>query len=342
MSCTNCYDNCLKGITLDTCVRYTGAGDETLGINTGDSLYSVLNTLISSLANDANPTYTAACTFLSDILGSTGAVTQQQMIEGLQEAVCCLKTDVAALQEDVDAPVSFDTECLDVATDATLAQILQAAFSKICSLNTTVTTISSDYVKASQLCTLVNQCIAGSASTQEYTKMPKYVAMPYHGPTTVFDANGNGLSTAGYSKVYMCLGQTVNGFTLPDYRGRSPMGANSGVPTSGMDSTVNPALTPNAGYALTNKQKLGSFNHTLTTSQIPSHTHTVTDPGHDHSMGGAFLDKGDDNNYSLLTEGGNQKTLKSTTGITIASTGGGQAHNTVHPVVGGVFIMYVP
>lgn len=339
MSCTNCFDNCLKGITLDTCVRYTGAGDETLGINTGDSLYSVLNTLITSINDITSPTYSSACAFLTSLIGSSSNISQEAMINGLQAAVCALKTSVDDL---APGSYSFDTSCLTVGASPTRDDILQAAIAKICAMNTTLTTVSSDYVKASQLCTLVNQCIAGSASTQEYTKMPKYVALPYHGPTTVFDANGTGLSTAGYDKVYMCLGQTVNGFTLPDYRGRSPMGANSGVPTSGMDSTVNPALTPNAGYALTNKQKLGSFNHTLTTSQIPSHTHTVTDPGHDHSMGGAFTDKGDDNNYSLLSNGGNQKTLKSTTGITIASTGGGQAHNTVHPVVGAVMIMYVP
>jgi microcystin-dependent protein len=342
MACTNCFDNCLKGVTLDTCTRYTGAGDETLGISSGDSLYSVLNVLIDSLANDANPTYTAACTFLSTILGSTGAVSQQTMINGLQTAICCLKDDVTALQSEVDAPIAFDTSCLDVASDATLAQILQAAFTKICANATAISTISGDYVKASQLCTLVTQCLASSASTQEYTKMNKYIAYPYHGPTTVFDSSGNGLSSAGYSKVYMCLGQTINGFTLPDYRGRSPMGANTNIPTSGMDSNVDPSQIANAGYALANKQKNGTYTNTLSSTQIPSHTHTVVDPGHQHFLGGHFAAAGDDNNYTLLASGGSDKTLSSTTGISLSTTGGGQAHNTTHPVMGCIMIMYIP
>jgi microcystin-dependent protein len=363
MACNNCFDNCLKGITLDTCVRYTGADNSTLNILSGDSLYSVLNTLISTLSDEANPTYIAACTFLSDILGSTGSVTQQQMVNALNTAMCSLKEDVTALQCEVDAPIAFDTDCLGVASDATLAQILQAAFTKICSNSTAITTISSDYVKASQLCTLVTQCISSSASTQEYTKMPKYVALPYHGPTTVFDSNGKGYSASGYDKVYMCLGQTVNGFTLPDYRGRSPIGANSGILVAGMDSVVNPALTPNAGYAITNKQKIGGYTDTLSSTQIPTHTHTVNDSGHYHNSviansgnnegtlsGSNSVNQSKDNGqtngyilsgaYSIPNAG---RTSTNTTGITInPSVGGGQAHNTTHPSVGAIFIMYIP
>jgi len=361
--CTNCFDNCNKGITLDTCVRYTGADNSDLGISTGDSLYFVLTTLITTLSDEANPTYTAACTFLSDILGSTGTVTQHQMVEALQDAVCSLKTDVTALQCEVDAPISFDTDCLNVSSDATLAEILQAAFTKICANSTAITTISGDYVKASELCSLVTQCISGSASTQEYTKMPKYVALPYHGPTSVFDSNGKGISSAGYDKVYMCLGQTVNGFTLPDYRGRSPIGVNSGIPVSGMDSNVNPALLPNAGYAITNKQKIGNFTDVLASTQIPTHTHTVNDAGHFHATvvqnsgdnegslnGSSSINQSKDNGQSngyILSGNPNQpsvgRTNTKTTGISInPSAGGGQAHNTTHPSVGAIFIIYIP
>lgn len=360
--CTNCFDNCNKGITLDTCVRYTGVTNTDLGIYNGDSLYSVLNILIAAL-DEASPVYVAACTFLSDILGSTGNVTQHQMIEALQAAVCSLKTDVTALQCEVDAPISFDTDCLNVSSDATLAQILQAAFTKICSNSTAITTISGDYVKASELCTLVNQCIASSASTQEYTKMPKYVALPYHGPTSVFDSNGKGLSSSGYDKVYMCLGQTVNGFTLPDYRGRSPIGVNSGIPVAGMDSNVNPALVPNAGYAIVNKQKIGNYTDTLSSTQIPTHTHILNDPGHSHATvvqnsgdnegslnGSSSINQSKDNGQSngyILSGNPNQpsvgRTNVKTTGITVnPSIGGGQAHNTTHPSVGAIFIIYIP
>jgi len=343
MPCTNCFDNCLGNITLDTCVRYTGSDNTYLGISSGDSLYYVLITLMGAIvsANSvANPTYTAACTFLSNIVGSTGLVSQQDMITGLMQAVCTLNTTVTSI---TPTPASFNTSCLTVASNPTRDQVLQATITKLCSLSTSLTTIITDYVKASQLCTLVNQCIANNVSSaQEYTKMNKYVALPYHGPTSVFDSNGAGLSAMGYDKVYMCLGQTINGFTLPDYRGRSPMGANSGVPTTGIDNAVNPALIANAGYGITNKQKIGAYTDTLTINQLAAHSHSPIDPGHSHFLGGHFAATGDDNNFTLLAQGGSDKTLTSTTGISIASTGAGQAHNTTHPSVGAIFIMYVP
>lgn len=68
-------------------------------------------------------------------------------------------------------------------------------------------------------------------------------------------------------------------------------------------------------------------SHTLTTSQIPSHNHTVNDPGHSHPY----------NNPSptgAATAGGQNYTVAPTatgtggasTGISIGSTGGGTGH----------------
>lgn len=67
---------------------------------------------------------------------------------------------------------------------------------------------------------------------------------------------------------------------------------------------------------------------TLTSSQIPSHTHAVTDPGHTHTITGNLAGtanlgtSGGGNVYS----GATVSTSSSTTGISIGSTGGGGSH----------------
>lgn len=351
MACTNCFDNCPGTPVSDKCVKYTGDAIPLLGITTGDTLFSVEGAIITKLLDvldgveiDLSST-TIDCDFLISILAAKDK-TLANLIQMLVTASCTLRDLITEIDDQINANYSFNTSCLTLGTSPSRDDILQATITKLCSLNTEVGTIKGDYVKTSQLCTLVKACIAESntstGAVQENSKMSKYIAYPYHGPLSVFDSNGTGLSSSGYEKVYLCIGQTINGFTLPDYRGRSPMGANSGVPTTNIDNTVNPALLPNASYGLTNKQKKGTYIDTLTSNQMPSHSHTVTDPGHDHSMGAFFSQVGDDNNNTLLRQGGSQKTLKSTTGITIASTGGNQAHNSLHPVVGSYFIMYVP
>jgi len=77
----------------------------------------------------------------------------------------------------------------------------------------------------------------------------------------------------------------------------------------------------------------GTHNHTantggtaLSTNQIPSHTHTVTDPGHAHTYAnGGTVGSG----FASLSNGfgSNVSTSTATTGITIQSTGGGQTHS---------------
>lgn len=112
--------------------------------------------------------------------------------------------------------------------------------------------------------------------------------------------------------------------TIPDFRGRSLIGAGAGV-----------GLT-----ARTLGTKGGAETHTLGSGEIPAHSHpnTLTDPGHTHaasfrlgaSGGGFSFPYGGtaDNATHNVTMVGN------TTGITINNAnnaGGGGAHNNMHP-----------
>jgi len=77
----------------------------------------------------------------------------------------------------------------------------------------------------------------------------------------------------------------------------------------------------------------GEETHVLTTGEMPSHSHGVTDPGHIHTSvhhsgsKAAILSGGaaDDNLNGI------SNTSSSTTGITINNTGGGAAHNNLQP-----------
>ena len=80
----------------------------------------------------------------------------------------------------------------------------------------------------------------------------------------------------------------------------------------------------------------GEENHLLTTPEIPSHNHTLTDPGHTHTIGSTLTFTG-----ILNIQGGasaninivGQSISSSTTGITLAAAGGGGAHNNMQPHV---------
>jgi len=146
--------------------------------------------------------------------------------------------------------------------------------------------------------------------------------------------DGRSLSRADYSELFGVIGTSygnVDGasFNLPDCRGRVIAGIGQ------------------AGVGMGNHtmgQKLGEETHTLTIAEMPSHSHTVTDPGHAHSYVNNTNDQGTDNAFNSETAADQadlaQTTGSSTTGITLGNTGGGQAFNVIQPTiyVGNVFI----
>lgn len=88
----------------------------------------------------------------------------------------------------------------------------------------------------------------------------------------------------------------------------------------------------------------GLTTRTLTTQEIPSHTHAPTDPGHFHSFTNRVL-----TNQSMASGGfsttdittASVNTDTKTTGITIGNAGGGSAHSIVQPSVVQNYIIRV-
>jgi microcystin-dependent protein len=150
--------------------------------------------------------------------------------------------------------------------------------------------------------------------------------------------DGSAISRTTYAALFAAVSTTYGAgdgsttFNVPDLRGRviagqDDMGGSSANrltnQTGGLDGDTLGATG-------------GSETHTLTSAQMPAHTHTatVTDPGHTHTTptndGGSRAD-----GASVTPTNSDGVTGNATTGITVAnsSTGGDGAHNNVQPTL---------
>lgn len=144
---------------------------------------------------------------------------------------------------------------------------------------------------------------------------------------------GQAISREDYSELFAVIGTTygvgdgTTTFNVPDYRDSAPVGKND----SGTFSTLG--------------DKVGSETITQTVSQMPSHSHTIQDPGHSHTY--AFTSGQPVNHYDqFINQPGieslsyeNQNTWGATTGISINETGGGQPMSIVQPSLVSNFII---
>lgn len=131
--------------------------------------------------------------------------------------------------------------------------------------------------------------------------------------------NGVAISRTTYAALFAVIGTTFGvgdgstTFNTPDLRGRVPVGSDDMGTTAASRVTTAGSGVDGATLGASG----GAQNHTLTTAQIPAHTHPITGS----SATGAGDAPGAGNNDYLRTFN------------TQDNTGGGEAHNNVQPTL---------
>jgi len=154
-----------------------------------------------------------------------------------------------------------------------------------------------------------------------------------------------------YDNLYGIIGvQATSGATIPAGLISMWSGSIGSIPSGwylcdGSNGTPNLTdrfiIGAGSSYAVNGTGGVASV--TLTTSNMPAHTHTatVTDPGHFHSVSGAFGNYGASGGGSqVLAQIGSQNTATATTGISVtnASNGSGTSFSILNPYYALAFI----
>ena len=373
-NCTNCYNGCSE-IISDRCVRYTGIDIPELGIQTNDTLSSVEQSITNYLVSVLNGTGVKIniseieiCSLVNSYLTPCSQCTTINIVDitkALIQSVCDLQTQIITINSTLSAlNADYTLGCISgVSSNSGTHSIVQAVIIKLCSINTDLSALISElHTSYSSNGTELNSQIAAYLSSLPShsavrDKMIPYSAIPYFGSISFFDGSGAGLDLTGsggldWTKIYLCNGNN----TTPDLRGRMLVGVTSGMLGGTLPSDVNPSVPGNPVYDLSSNLTQGANTITLTSNQIPAHTHpttvTVTDPGHTHTVartndmtsGGYYLTSG------LYADNGTQPTSNSGvngTGISVSvgvgnNTTTNSYHSNVQPGHSCLYIIYIP
>ena len=171
--------------------------------------------------------------------------------------------------------------------------------------------------------------VTASKLGSDVVTVPSGIIMPFAGttaPSSYLMCFGQAVSRTTYSALFAAIGTTYGSgdgsttFNLPDLRGRVIAGQDDmgGTSANRLTSPINGDTLGAAG---------GSESHTLTTNEMPSHTHT----------GNVNLRTNWESGYSTLSPVGTGNARYDATGtsppLTINNTGGGAAHNNVQPTI---------
>jgi microcystin-dependent protein len=174
---------------------------------------------------------------------------------------------------------------------------------------------------------------SADVATKNYVdaRMPTGVMHPFAGsaaPSGYLLCDGSAVSRTTYADLFTVIGTTY--------------GVGNGSTTFNIPNTLGRAI---AGYdgSQTEFNTLGKTGgektHTLTTAEIPGHTHSINDPTHTHNIqrnGNQANSGGTGGIFGLQQNSGTSvsNTQSASTGITVnTNTGGDGAHNNLQPYI---------
>ena len=173
----------------------------------------------------------------------------------------------------------------------------------------------------------------GDLDTLVRSACPVGSIMPFAGSSspdaTWLVCDGSAISRTTYAALFAVLGTTYGSgdgsttFNIPNMKGRVPVGYDSG-------QTEFDALGETGG----------AKTHTLTTSEMPSHTHTQNAHNHQGSWGQTYVAGGGISVMQQIPGFSANFTVGNTT-ATNQNTGGGNAHNNLQPYIALNYIMKV-
>ena len=226
-NCNNCFNGCTE-IVSDKCVRYTGINIPTLGIETGDTLFSVeqsITTYLVSVLNGSGVKIDIStidvCTVVQKYLPVCSGcvdVSIADISKALIQAAC-------DLQEQIDDLVAefqilngdYNVSCLDgVMPSSNTHDVVQAVITKLCEVEVNLAALALDletnYVTYTELPALIQAYLnSQNLSTKYYNRMIPFTVVEYYGTITGnFDGTGKGLDNGPWEKIYYVMVRMVH------------------------------------------------------------------------------------------------------------------------------------
>lgn len=143
--------------------------------------------------------------------------------------------------------------------------------------------------------------------------------------------DGRALSTVTFPALFSAIGYTHGGsgstFNVPDLRGRTPMG---------MDDFGGALSSAGAANRVTNIQadvlggSMGAETHTLTTAELPAHSHSYTD---------RYFASGSGGGLTGVTTPSNAANVFASQAFATDSAGLGGAHNNMQPSITMLYVI---
>lgn len=226
-----------------------------------------------------------------------------------------------------ETPISIDNEtiCITVSPPKNMFSVVMAALNALgedwnwAQYDDAAVSVNeiADRMKQMNLDTVISDCeVAQVREIGELLMWPDAA----HVPAKWLKCQGQAVSRTTYAALFAVIGTRWGAgdgsttFNLPTFVSKSPMG--------GVDATI-------GGFA-------GEMSHTLTVNEMPDHGHELND-----SLGNAIrVENGASNQNFGIRRVAGAFNLSNVVLLQTVHAGGGQAHNTLHPVAFVHFLIY--